>query len=286
MRLDLFLAYQKKPDALRRWLKTLGPTWASSPVRRLIQAVCFLIFLILFFYVCWPYGSHDYARHLAAKERIPAESFLAIDPPVSLSTAIAARTWVFSLAWAGAILAVCLVFPRGFCGYICPLGSLIDLFDWSLSRRAQRFRIRQDGWSIHLKYYLLTAVFISSGFGILLSGFVVAIPVLTRGFQFVLSPIQMGWLKGWYLVPPANAGHFFSIALFLAVLLLGFFRPRFWCRYVCPTEAVFSIFNLFRATERKVESSCIHCDKCARICPFDAIKPTDYTNCTADCTLC
>jgi ferredoxin len=38
-------------------------------------------------------------------------------------------------------------------------------------------------------------------------------------------------------------------------------------------------------SERKVESSCIHCDKCIEICPFDAIKP-DYTTRTSDCTLC
>jgi len=286
MRFDLFLPYQKKPDALRRWLKALGPTWASSPVRRLIQSICFLVFLVLLFYVCWPYGSHNYALHLAAKERIPAESFLALDPLVSLSTAIAARTWVFSLAWGGAILAVCLLFPRSFCGYICPLGSLIDLFDWTISKRIDRFRAGRDGWWVHLKYYLLTAVLISSCFGILLSGFVAAIPVITRGLQFTLSPLPMGAVKGWYLNPPMNAGHWFSIGLFLVIFFVGILRPRFWCRYVCPTGAVFSIFNLFRGTERKVESSCIHCDKCVRICPFDAIKPGDYTTRTADCTLC
>lgn len=49
--------------------------------------------------------------------------------------------------------------------------------------------------------------------------------------------------------------------------------------------SVFSLSNLFRASERKVEESCIHCNKCVEVCPFDAIKP-DYTTRTADCTLC
>jgi NAD-dependent dihydropyrimidine dehydrogenase PreA subunit len=82
-----------------------------------------------------------------------------------------------------------------------------------------------------------------------------------------------------------NAGHCLSIGLFAAVLGLGFLKPRFWCRYVCPSGAVFSIGNLFRVTERKVESSCINCNKCVEICPFDAIKP-DFTTRTTDCTLC
>jgi polyferredoxin len=286
IRLDLFLPYQKKPNALRRLLGKLGATWASSPLRRVVQGVCFVVFLILFFYVCWPYGSHHYATHLAGKEKIPAEAFLALDPLVSLSTALAARTWVFSLGWAAVMLGVCLIFPRGFCGYICPLGTLIDLFDWSVSNRVRRFRAVRDGWWIHLKYYLLSTVLLASLCGVLLSGFVAAIPVITRGLQFILSPVQMGGIKGWYLVPPMNAGHLFSIALFILVLALGLLRPRFWCRYVCPTGAIFSVCNLFRATERQVEATCIECDKCARICPFDAIQPTDYTTRTADCTLC
>ena len=38
-------------------------------------------------------------------------------------TALADRTWVWSLAWAGAILVVGILVPRGFCGYVCPLGT-------------------------------------------------------------------------------------------------------------------------------------------------------------------
>jgi polyferredoxin len=102
---------------------------------------------------------------------------------------------------------------------------------------------------------------------------------------FLLGPLQTGAARGWHQMPPLGAGHFLSIGLFLGVLSLGFFKPRFWCKYVCPSGAVFSVFNVFRASERKVESSCIHCNKCVEICPFDAIKP-DFTTRTSDCTLC
>src|SRR4029078_11027918 len=91
----------------------------------------------------WP--SH-YADELAAKEKLAAEFFLTIDPLVSLSTAIAARSWIWSLACAGIILAVCVLIPRGFCGYLCPLGTTIDLFDWLLARaggkRLKKFQER------------------------------------------------------------------------------------------------------------------------------------------------
>jgi hypothetical protein len=53
-----------KPGKLRRWLQKIGPTALSSPVRRIVQTVCLLVFLVLFFHVCWPY---------TARPKAPAE---------------------------------------------------------------------------------------------------------------------------------------------------------------------------------------------------------------------
>lgn len=365
----------KQRGLIRRVLRWLGPTWLSSPVRRLSQAFCFALFLWLFFYVCYPYtarparvwpgwqpqsiGSDNtiilarqepvdfppdtgetiyaeagplvvikaaakelilrptpaypaekleelqfdlggtwtiserppgawpshYTDSLEGKEFIHAESILIIDPLVALSTAIASRTWVWSLVFAGGILLAAVLVPRGFCGYICPLGTLIDLFDWALAGRVKRFNVPDGGWWVHIKYYLLAGVLLCSTMGVLVSGYVAAIPVITRGFLFLFEPLQTASARGWHNVPPMNAGHFVSLALFFAVLALGFLKPRFWCKYVCPSGAVFSVGNLFRATERKVENTCINCNKCVEICPFDAIKP-DFTTRVTDCTLC
>ena len=366
---------------LRRWCRKIGPSVLAAPLRRLVQAVCFIVFLTLFFFVCWPYHAqpqkpgnvsagwtfreldqatgelrftsegaaglmasdnliylsqgatstsvrivrmssteavlrpepalaseflqdiligvgqwslHEvkpgpwpshYADNLAEKEIVPADLFLIIDPLVSVSTAIASRSWVWSLVSAGMILLVCVLIPRGFCGYLCPLGSLIDLFDWAVGKRVTRLRVKGDGWWVHIKYYLLAAILMAALLGVLVSGFVSAIPVITRGLLFLGEPLQSGLARGWHLVPGFNLGHVLSIGLFLGVLALGLLRPRFWCKYVCPSGAVFSIGNLFRGTERKVESSCIQCNKCVTVCPFDAIKP-DFTTWVTDCTLC
>jgi ferredoxin len=390
-----------KPGLVRRSLKWLGPSVLSAPFRRVSQAICFVLFLWLFFYVCWPYGSRPapagrvspgwkvsdiseklgyivvsrdfadeesfaslpmiylvdeeaadavrgelapmrvypaelakdlrrgqkppgsafetvlwpleplgedqidllltgggtwalyekspwqshYTDDLAAREKLPAELFLVIDPLVSLSTAIAARSWVWSLACAAIILIVCVLIPRGFCGYLCPLGTLIDLFDWAIAGRVKRFNVPDDGWWVHIKYYVLMATLVAAACGVLVSGYVAAIPVITRGMLFLGDPLQSGLLRGWEHLPPLNAGHFVSIALFFAVLGLGILKPRFWCKYVCPSGAVFSLGNLFRVSERKVEQTCINCNKCVEICPFDAIKP-DFTTRVTDCTLC
>ncbi len=374
----------KKRGALRRWLRLLGISWLASPPRRVVQASCLILFLVSFFYVCWPYdakpasrrqlarglrlievdpqsgeflfqadqlpvglGDRDrqvflvdkdvqrsfaftitaavdgrlmmipssgvsddlfdalltgsqswsvedadpyawpshYADALAAKQPIAAELFLTIDPLVSLSTAIASRSWVWSLVCCAVMMIVCLLIPRGFCGYLCPLGTTIDLFDWAVTSRTKRLRVSREGWWVHVKYYLLAGTLVAAVGGVLVSGFVSAIPVLTRGLLFIGEPLQSGSLRGWHLVPAMNFGHLISIAMFIGVLCLGFLRPRFWCKYVCPSGAIFSLGNLFRVTERKVESSCIHCNKCVEICPFDAIKP-DFTTRGTDCTMC
>ncbi|HBE68250.1 MAG TPA: 4Fe-4S ferredoxin [Planctomycetaceae bacterium] len=230
----------------------------------------------------WP---RHYADNLAAKEPIPAEFFLAIDPLVSLSTAIASRSWVWSLACAGIILAICIFIPRGFCGYLCPLGTTIDLFDWLVGRRVTRWRVQRDGWWVHIKYYLLLGTLVSAICGVLVSGFFSAIPVITRACLMVIDPAQTALLRGAHLVPSMGWGHAVSLLMFVGVLSLGFLQPRFWCKYVCPSGATFSLGNLFRVTERKVESSCIHCNKCVEVCPFDAIK-ADFTTRVTDCTLC
>jgi ferredoxin len=162
---------------------------------------------------------------------------------------------------------------------------LIDLFDWALGRRVTRFRLAGDGWWVHLKYYQLLGSIICAGFGVLVTGYIAAIPVITRGFLMLGEPLQSGLLRGWHLVPMPTSGAILSVVLFVGVLGLGLLQPRFWCKYVCPSGAVFSLGNHFRATERKVESSCIHCNKCIEVCPFDAIKP-DFTTRVTDCTLC
>ena len=378
----------KRFGLLRRLLKRLGPVWLSAPVRRVVQSVCFCLFLWQFFVTIWPYDAvpsrssgnwipaefdsdqrsvtlfsetedaasalpfaagstlfvrddslgpdvsqpaatfklsraaageatldgsqldeavfvelslspgpwslHEtdpaawpshYADNLRRKEAIAGELFLTIDPLVSLSTAVASRAWVWSLSCAAVILAACVFVPRGFCGYLCPLGTLIDLFDWVIGKRVIQFRVSGDGWWVHIKYYLLLGILIAAFGGVLLSGLFSAIPVITRGLLFTLSPLQTGAATGWHQMPPMGGGHVVSLLLFFGVLSLGFLRPRFWCKYVCPSGAVFSLSNLFRASERKVETSCIHCNKCVEICPFDAIKP-DFTTRTTDCTFC
>ena len=289
MRLNLFLPMRRAgdpaPGLVRRALRRLGPTWEAAPLRRITQVFALAAFLVLFLYVTWPYGSKDYASLRDSKEVLAAETFLALDPLVSLSTAVAARAWVWSLAWAGVLLAACLVWPRGFCGYLCPLGTLIDLADTVLGRRPIRRHAGRDSWWRNLRYGALVAVMASAAAGVLLSGFLAAMPILVRGMALAVSPLQMGVLKGWYLVPPMGAGQVVGALILAAVLVPAILGRRLWCRCLCPSGAVFSVANLLRMTERKVDATCTGCGKCREVCPFGAIRP-DFSTRGTDCTFC
>ena len=226
-----------------------------------------------------------YADWFDQRERMPADTFLRMDPLVGLSTMIAGRCWVGAIGVALIVLAVCVLIPRGFCGYVCPLGTVIDLFDWAIGRHIQRFRLRRDGWWVHTKYVILAATLLAAALGVLVSGYVAAIPVLTRAMAFIGDPLQTGLGRDWYLVPPMNWGHAVSLLLFFGILSLGLLRRRFWCAYLCPSGAIFSLSNLFRARQRKVQSTCISCGKCVQACSFDAINP-DFSTRAMDCAYC
>lgn len=277
---------------LHHVLTRIGPTWRSAPFRRVVQTVCLALFLYAFFYVCWPYAAEFSTATFHDKQHFPAEVFLLIDPLVGLSTALAGKLFNWAtLWWMLGILAFCIIIPRAFCGYFCPLGTLIDIFDWLIGRHFQRFHVQPNGpaqssrWWVHIKYYVLTAVLITSLLGVMTAGFFSAIPVLTRGLLFTGGYPQLAGLKGEYNVPPVDWTFYLSIALFVAVFTTSLMGKRFWCRYLCPSGALLSVFNVFRVTERKVESSCINCNKCVEICPFDAILEDFHTR-TEDCTWC
>jgi len=278
--------------AVRKALSWLGPTWRSSPVRRFVQSLCLLLFLYAFLYVAWPYSSRFSTATLGDKEWFPVELFLLIDPLSCLSTLLAAKVLhVPAVAWMVGIVLAGLLVPRGFCGYLCPLGTLIDAFDWLIGRHFRRLHLEPSGpgahrrWWVHVKYYLLVGVLVASLCGVLLAGFVSAIAVLTRGLVFTAGRLQLAVMKGTNHLPPVDWTFYLSIALFAGVFLASLLGKRFWCRYVCPSGALFSVLNAFRLAERKVRRTCIRCNRCVEVCPLDAIRE-DFTTRTSDCAFC
>jgi len=287
MRLNLFIAQSKHNARLgvgRRLLRVLGPSWASAPVRRGIQTLSLAAFLALLLYVSMPAGGARTADELAARERVEAESFLRLDPLVAVAAAVAGRSWVPALIWVAVLLGVCLVLPRMFCGYVCPMGTMIDLFDWAIGGRLKFLHLRRRGWWVHLRFVLLGAVLLAAACGWLVAGYVAAIPVVTRGLAFAIGPLRSA-MAGTPRPGTWSLEHGLGVGVLAAVLVLGVLGGRFWCRCVCPSGAMLSVWSLLRLTGRHVTSACVSCGNCRKACSFDAIKD-DYSTRATACTFC
>ncbi|MBL8025389.1 MAG: 4Fe-4S binding protein, partial [Fibrobacteres bacterium] len=83
--------------------------------RIIVQTAAFLVILALFFLTVYPFA-----------EKYAIDSFLRLDPLVALVAVLASHTVAFSLVGALVILLLTIFLGRFFCGYICPLGTLID----------------------------------------------------------------------------------------------------------------------------------------------------------------
>ena len=84
------------------------------------------------------------------------------------------------------------------------------------------------------------------------------------------------------------------LGLFLVTLALNRYRPRFWCRYLCPLGALLGIFSLRPLVRRAVRAdNCNQCDLCGMSCqgaasatPGDQWKAAECLgclNCTDSC---
>jgi len=256
----------------RTFMFRLAPTWVYSPFHRLLQVAFLALFFVLLLHVARPApGVHE-------REPPPAHLLLALDPLVGVSAALAARAWVRPMVGAAVVLLACLVVPRAFCGYVCPLGTLADAFDWAVGRWARVLHVRRRRWFVHLRYYVLTAALAAAAAGVLLSGFVSPIPVLTRG---VVAIVGAG--AGWG--GPVGWSRWTAAGLLAFVLCTGLLGRRFWCRYLCPSGALLSLAGLLRLTGRKVDSSCVRCGRCVDACPLGAVRE-DFSTRAADCTFC
>ena len=101
----------------RSWMQ-----WA----RRLSQ----VLFLALFFFLALRVRLSDNGA-----PSVDADLFFKLDPLVSLSTALAARSLAVIAVPALLVLLATMLFGRFFCGWICPLGAVHAAASWFRAKR-------------------------------------------------------------------------------------------------------------------------------------------------------
>ena len=80
------------------------------------------------------------------------------------------------------------------------------------------------------------------------------------------------------------------LVLLLVLILVGMvFCERFFCRFLCPMGAVFSLLPIlpFFSVRRKREKCAKGCTACEKVCPSDLSLPEDGSwNVSGDCFQC
>lgn len=235
---------------IRRW------TWAHRAT-----AALFLLLLILgrFDWFPWIKGS-------LSATRVFGSAWLA-DPMAALEIFLATQTLPEGLLIAtGFLFVFYALIGRAFCGWVCPLGLVLDLNDdlraglnRSLRRRGLRLsEIRVPGST---KYTLLALALILS--------FVARLPA----FQLV-SPINI--LSRAFIFAPGG-----ELILVAGIIALEYISPRVWCRAICPLGAFYSLLGRFgrlRVTiDQARENAGRGCGLCTIKCPMGIRVMEDHT---------
>ena len=189
------------------------------------------------------------------------------DPLAALTHVVTSRSISSTLVLAAAFpVAFTLVFGRAFCGWMCPVNTLLEVLDRirnSLPGRDVRF-------GYDAKYYIL-------GIGLVLS--FAGLPV----FHWIYPPIVLAqevYSYVFYLSFGAGAVFLLGIALFEV-----FVSRRAWCRYFCPGGALFSILGSRSLVGlRRDEEACSHkiCMECREACMLglDPVSGKDMRECS------
>jgi polyferredoxin len=247
---------------------------------RISQLLFLLAFLVLF--VQTEYRGSDTIS-------AAINSFFRADPLVLVSYAVAVRSFTWLLLPALLTLLFTLLIGRFFCGWICPLGTVLDLVTGRIRKSAPLRFLKGN-----LKYWLLLPLIVASFLHVNLSGILDPIAILVRALTFFLYPLvgntaRRGWVDLYHLLgerrdylAPGYAlvrDHllpfretfyplaFLSALMFAAIIFIERYETRNWCRNLCPLGTLLGLLSRFSPLKRVPAKLCSDCKACGSLCP-------------------
>ncbi len=220
---------------------------------------------------------------------VAVNAFFRADPLVAASTLLAAKEWLPLLLPGLLVIVFSAVLGRFFCGWICPLGTILDLVTGKIRKTAPLRLLRGNA-----KYWLLLPILVASLFNLNLAGLPDPIAIFVRALTFFIHPLagstaRGGWqglyrvmgdhrdmldpgydlLKN-YLLPYREAFYplaFTSALVFFLIILLERYERRNWCRNLCPLGTLLGAVGRFSPFARAPRQLCADCKGCRDICP-------------------
>jgi ferredoxin len=239
-------------------------------VRWLIQ-LAFLAFFI-FLFIQTRYGIPVSYQKL----------FLRIDPLIAIIVSIATRAVIVSALLSLVIIIITLVFGRIFCGYVCPLGTSIDIAGARVEKKQVLPRFVTNS-----KYAILFFLFIAAIAGGSFVHFFDPLVIFERTLTLVLYPFYTYFAGAVTLIESAvYTETFVVLAVFLTVLGLNLIAPRLWCRVLCPLGALLALLSKYSIFKFAITQECTQCGLCESVCPTYAIKAEKKMIDSGECIGC
>lgn len=243
-----------------------------------------------------------------ARGALAADDLLRLDPLVGAAAMLSTRHWLARFVPALVLLGATLALGRFWCGWLCPLGTLID---W-ISPRSRRGRALAPRWR-GVKYGLLFVILFAALWGNLTLLILDPLTIFVRTLASVILP-GLNWLIGQaeialYNVPflrgaievadsalrgpilayeqPYYGGAVLIAALFGGILALNLIARRAWCRYFCPLGGLLSLISRASWLKRTRSGDCAYCGACEEDCRMGTIDINkNRASDSGECILC
>ncbi|MBI4318471.1 MAG: 4Fe-4S binding protein [Chloroflexi bacterium] len=239
---------------------------------------------------------------------LPLDLFLRLDPLAALVAWLSGRQLTWNFALAGLTLLATFGLGRVWCGWVCPLGTVLDT---TSPRPKERRRAPAPAWR-SAKYFALFAVFVAALLANATLMVLDPITILNRslavailpGFSWLATAAEVALYPVEFLQGALEAfekafrGNLLAsqqpfyqlnvlLTLFLiAIVALNRVSPRFWCRYICPLGAMLALAARSSRLTPVFSTVCDNCARCVAACPTGAIAANrdgldvDPTECT------
>jgi len=170
---------------------------------------------------------------------------------------------VFAFILISLIILSAIIFGRFYCSTLCPFGiaqEVANLIYYKI--RNKKLPDVEYTKPKPVKYFISAAVF-----GFLISG----------------STILIKYIDPYTIFASWVSLTIYGIIFISAVLILVFFKNRFFCTSICPVGAILGLLAKLSPFGTYMDDNCIQCGMCARYCPSKCIdkdnKKIDNENC-------
>ena len=199
---------------------------------------------------------------------------LHLTDPLAFLQILLARPWetTFGFVFSAAlVLGVYVLLGRVYCGWVCPLGAVLE---WIGRLPFFPRQAESNGSGPGRKYELLAVILLASLVG--------SVP-----FFLLFSPMaQFERMLAFGLSA--------SVVLLVGVLALDALKGAgYWCHSLCPLGAFYSLVGRWRLLGPRIApGACNACGRCWQSCPagaeviHDAVTREDRSIIQADCTNC